>query len=148
MLICPSSVAGKNSAPTEATIAILAANIPIAVKTVVILCLKLQLRTLLYVVTILPCFFSCSSSDSRFLTETNFDDIIGTSVSATSNELMSAITIVRAKSLNMVAASPPVNTIGINTATVVSVEAVTAIETSFAPSIDAFILSIPILRCL
>ncbi len=68
---------------------------------------------------------------------------MGTKVNAISKELKSAITIDNAKSLKIVAANPPVNTIGIKTATVVNVEAVIAIDTSFVPSTDAAILSTP-----
>ena len=64
-------------------------------------------------------------------------------VNETNKEAKRERVTVIAKSLNIVPTTPSTNTIGINTATVVKVDAVIAIPTSEAPSIAASSLEYP-----
>ncbi len=58
-------------------------------------------------------------------------------VSATTNDANNENVTVNASSLNKMDVTPSTKTIGKNTATVVKVDAITAIETSFVPSLAA-----------
>ena len=58
---------------------------------------------------------------------------IGTKVSATTTDAISAYIMVKERFFIMAPVVPPMSAIGRNTATVVSVEAIIAMETSFAP---------------
>ena len=69
-----------------------------------------------------------------FDTRKYFDDTMGTSVSATTRDASSEKETVSAISLKTSAAIPSTNTTGTKTATVVSVDATTAMEISSLPS--------------
>ena len=74
------------------------------------------------------------------------DDTAGTTVKATSKLATSVNAIVSAKSTKSCLVSPSVKIIGAYTLTVVSVEAIIAPLTSFAPSTAAFLTEYPSLR--
>ena len=76
------------------------------------------------------------------------EDSIGISVSDTTSEIISAMETVSAWSLNNWPATPCTNTSGKNTATVVSVDATTAMLTSFAPAMEEARMPSPFSRCL
>ena len=71
------------------------------------------------------------------------DDNIGIKVKDTNSEAVKDKVTVKAKSLNTVPIIPSINTIGINTAIVVKVDAVIAMPTSDAPFIAASCLEYP-----
>ena len=71
----------------------------------------------------------------------------GTTVSATSREASSATVTVIAKDAKICPTMPPTSAIGVNTATVVSVDAVTAPATSRTPAMIACSLASPYPRC-
>ncbi len=72
---------------------------------------------------------------------------MGTSIRAVNNEATRAIVTIAANWPNTIAAMPPTNIIGAKIEIVVSVEAITATPTSFAPKTAPSFARSPFSRC-
>ena len=138
------SILGINSVPTRGIRHNVIMNIITVIKSVFLLWVRAYCRNLPYFsLKLLKNIsnFPCCEVSPLFLN--NVDASIGTKVKAINREAKRAKDIVRARLLDNLPAMPAEKIRGINTETVVSVEAVIAIPTSVVPCIAASFLLLP-----